>query len=70
MSLRPLKQIAVPLLAVLHLASVHAQPREQLLIDGPAVVMPLVAALAKDFEQQFGSAIRDHVGLRKMRRTV
>jgi len=50
MSLRPLKQIAVPLLAVLHLASVHAQPREQLLIDGPAVVMPLVAALAKDFE--------------------
>lgn len=45
-----LKRIAALGAAMFHVAAAHGQPREQVLIDGPTVVMPLVAALAKDFE--------------------
>jgi len=45
-----MKRVAVLVLAMLQVVDVRGQPREQVLIDGPAVVMPLVAALAKDFE--------------------
>ena len=49
MSLRLMKRIAVGL-TVLHGAGVHAQPTEQVVIDGDRAVMPLVVALANDFK--------------------
>src|SRR6185369_13893273 len=48
--LRLIRRVAIPVVAMLQVVDVQGQPREQVLIDGPTVVMPLVAALAKDFE--------------------
>lgn len=50
MSLRVIKRIGFLGLAVIHASAVHAQPREQVTIDGDRAVMPLVTALANDFK--------------------
>src|SRR3954470_5111819 len=50
MSLRLMKRMAAVGLAVFHVAGGHAQPRQQILIDGDRAVMPLVMALADDFK--------------------
>jgi len=50
MLLHFMKQIAILVVMASHVAGVSGQRREQVLIDGPPVVMPLVTALAKDFE--------------------
>jgi phosphate transport system substrate-binding protein len=50
MHLRWTKRIVALSFAALHVAAVHGQPREQVVIDGARAVMPLAMALAKEFE--------------------
>ena len=50
MRLNLLLRIAALSLAALHLAGAHGQSSEQIVIDGPPLVMPLAAALVKAFQ--------------------